>query len=310
MIDAELYRVFSIVGRCGTLSAAAGLLFVSQPAVSKSIKKLEDLTGCTLFIRRSRGVSLTSEGRILYEYVQKAFSHLQDGEQVLKKIRNKQEGLVKIGISNSLCRYYFIPHLEVFHGRYPGIRITIVNRTSPETLQLLAGGLIDFGIISIPGERSGFVYHDLLTIEDVFVADRHFPLPAGPIPLAELAGQPLMMLEKDNVTRRSIDAFLAANSVVLQPEIEIGSMDFLIDFARIGLGIALVVRSFVADELARGLLVQLPVIPALPARKVGIVMAENLPVSIAAQTFIDFLRGRAEGQQEGQEDRAPAGTRR
>lgn len=294
MIDAELYKVFYTVGRCGNISTAAGQLFVSQPAVSKSIKKLEDLTGCTLFIRGSRGVSLTTEGQILFAYVQEAFGHLQNGEQVLKKIRNKQEGLVKIGISNTLCRYYFIPHLEVFHQQYPGIRITIVNRTSSETLNLLTQGLIDFGIISIPRDKSGFIYHELLTIEDIFVAAKKYPELPEPVPLAALSSYPLMMLEKDNVTRRYIDDYLAEKQVVLQPEIEIGSMDFLIDFARIGLGIALVIRNFVEDELARGLLVQLPVSPAIPARKVGLVIPKNLPISIAAETFINFLLEKAQ----------------
>jgi DNA-binding transcriptional LysR family regulator len=289
MIDAELYKVFYTVGRCGNISAAAGVLFVSQPAVSKSIRKLEDLTGCTLFIRGSRGVSLTTEGQILFDYVQQAFGHLQNGERVLKKIRNKQEGLVQIGISNTLCRYYFIPHLEAFHQRYPGIRITIVNRTSAETLKLMTQGQIDFGIISIPHDRSGFIYHEVLTIKDIFVAGKNFPCFTGPIPLSALSGYPLMMLEKDNVTRMYIDAWLADNHVVLQPEIEIGSMDFLIDFARIGLGIALVIRNFVEEELASGLLVQVPVQPAIPARKIGIVVPKNLPRSIAAETFIEFL---------------------
>ena len=289
MIDAELYRVFYTVAGCGTVSAAAGHLFVSQPAVSKSIKKLEDLTGCTLFVRSSKGVRLTSEGQILYDYVKNGFEHLQNGEQVLKKLRNRQAGLVKVGISTTLCRYYFIPHLEKFHQKYPGIRITIVNRTSTETLKLLEKGLIDFGIISIPKDRSLFAHRDLLTIQDVFVAGRQFPELQGPVSLQTLSRYPLMMLEKDNVTRSYIDDYLAENKVALQPEIEIGSMDFLIEFAKIGLGVALVIKNFIENELSCGLLNEVPVTPAIPARKIGIVMPKNLPLSIAAETFIDSL---------------------
>jgi DNA-binding transcriptional LysR family regulator len=291
VIDAELYKVFFIVGGCGNISAAAGLLFVSQPAVSKSIKKLEDLTGCTLFVRSSKGVRLTSEGQILFDYVKNGFEHLQNGEQVLKKIRKRQQGLVKVGISNTLCRYYFIPHLEEFHRRYPGIRITIVNRTSPETLKLLEKGLIDFGIISIPQERSGFTYHELLTIRDVFVTGKQYPELQGPVTLQTLSRYPLMMLEKNNVTRTYIDAYLIENKVDLQPEIEIGSMDFLVEFARIGLGVALVIRNFVEEELRQGHLHEVTVTPAMPPRKVGIVVPNNLPLSIAAETFIDSICG-------------------
>ncbi|MDR3630299.1 MAG: LysR family transcriptional regulator [Desulfocapsaceae bacterium] len=289
MIDAELYRVFNTVATCGTVSAAAEALFVTQPAVSKSIRKLEELTDCRLFIRSSKGVRLSTEGQILFEYVKKGFEHLQNGEQVLKKIRNREEGLVRVGISSTLCRYYFIPHLEAFHQRYPGIRITIVNRTSPETLKLLEGGLIDFGIISIPKKRSPFVYRELLTIRDVFVAGRDFPGLQGPVPLQALGQYPLMMLEKDNVTRQYIDAYLTENGAMLQPDIEIGSLDFLVEFARIGLGVALVIRNFIDDELRFGLLREIEVTPAPPPRQIGIVMPANLPLSVAAKAFIDAL---------------------
>lgn len=289
MIDAELYRVFHTVAECGTVSAAAVSLFVSQPAVTKSIKKLEMLTGCTLFVRSSKGVRLTTEGQILYEYVKNGFEHLQNGERILKKLQNREDGLVKVGISNTLCRYYFIPHLEKFHQRYPGIRITIINRTSQETLKLLEKGLIDFGIISIPKERSPFVYRELLTIQDIFVAGRQYPELRSPVSLQTLRRYPLMMLEKDNVTRSYIDDYLAANKVVLQPEIEISSLDFLVEFARIGLGVALVIRNFIEDEIRSGLLIEIPVTPALQARRIGIVMPKNLPLSMAAEAFVESI---------------------
>ena len=289
MIDAELYRVFHTVASCGTVSAAADSLFVSQPAVTKSIKKLEMLTGCTLFVRSSKGVRLTTEGQILYEYVKNGFEYLQNGERILKKLQDRKEGLVRVGISNTLCRYYFIPHLEKFHQRYPGIRITIVNRTSQETLKLLEKGMIDFGIISIPKERSPFVYREVLTIQDIFVAGRQYPELRNPISLQALGRYPLMMLEKDNVTRAYIDGYLAENKVVLQPEIEISSLDFLVEFARIGLGVALVIRNFIEDELRSGLLSEIPVAPALQARRIGIVLPKNLPLSMAAEAFIESI---------------------
>ena len=289
MIDIELFKVFYTVATCKTVSAAGKRLHVSQPAVSKSIKKLEDLTGCTLFIRSSKGVRLSTEGRILFDYVQNGLEYLQGGERILKKIRNREHGQVKIGISNTLCRYYFLRYLEKFHQDYPGIRITIVNRTSPETLHLLEKGLIDFGIISIPKDRSGFTYHELLTITDVFVVGHNAVNLQGPVALQELDRYPLMMLEKDNVTRSLIDTYLEENGILLQPEIEIGSMDFLIEFAKIGLGVALVIKNFVKEELAVGLLREIPTIPAMPSRKVGIVLPKDLPLSLAAETFIDVL---------------------
>ncbi|KJR97045.1 MAG: LysR family transcriptional regulator [Desulfobulbaceae bacterium BRH_c16a] len=294
MIDAGLYRVFYTVAMSGTVSAAAVTLHVSQPAVSKSVKKLEELTGCTLFFRSVKGVSLTTEGHILFEYVKNAFAHLQNGERILKRIREKGEGLVRVGISNTLCRYYFMPCLAEFHRRYPGIKITIVNRTSPETLQLLEQGKIDFGIISIPRDTSRFFFRELLTIEDIFVAGSQYPELRNSQSLSSLAGYPLMMLEKNNVTREYVDACMAERQAVLQPEIEIGSLDFLVEFARIGLGVALVIKNFVLEELRRGLLFEIPVLPRIPPRKVGIVTPKNVPLSLAAEAFISLICGMRE----------------
>lgn len=289
MIDAELYRIFYIVTRCGTVSAAAEQLHVSQPAVSKSIKKLEELSGCTLFIRSSKGVSLTTEGEILYDYVKNGFEYLENGEQILQKIRNKEEGLIKIGISNTLCKYLFIPCLEQFHKSYPGIRINIINRTSPETLSLLERGAIDFGITSIPKNLEHFSCRELLTIQDVFVAGAYYPQLQSPQTLQSLAHHPLMMLEKNNVTRTYIDAFLADHNAVLHPEIEISSLDFLVDFARIGIGVALVIRNFIEKELELGILREIDVVPPIPPRKVGVVQLKNMALSNSGRAFLEYL---------------------
>jgi DNA-binding transcriptional LysR family regulator len=257
--------------------------------VTKSIQKLEGLTGCKLFHRSSKGVRLTTEGRILFDYVKSGFKYLESGERVLKKMRDKQQGVVRVGISNTLCKYLFIPHLEAFHREYPGIRIAVMNRTSPETLELLEQGRIDFGIISIPMDRSRFHFRELMTIQDIFVAGRKYPELRRPHSLSELASYPLMTMEKENVTRAYIDAYLSANNAVFQPEIEVSSLEFLVEFARIGLGIAAVIGNFVRKELEKGLLYEIPVTPAVPSRKVGVVTPGNLPLSIAAEAFIDLI---------------------
>ena len=308
MIDAELYKTFYTIALHRTISDAAKAMRVSQPAVSKAIRKFEYLTGCTLFIRKPRGVELTSEGQILFEYVKEGLERLESGENLLKKMITKEEGIVRVGISNTLCRYFFIPHLEAFHQKYPGIQIQVMNRSSPDTLKLLDNGMIDFGIVSIPGKSRRFIpgmdsetkgnplklwlYEPLITIHDIFVCgDRKIDF-SGKVKLSDLSSYPLMLLEKENQTRVFIDDFCEGKGVRLKPEIEIGSMDFLIQFARIGIGIACVIEEFVKNELASGLLRKIPVSPALPARQIGIVRQKPVPVSNAAGAFMDFLHER------------------
>lgn len=289
MLHTELYKVFYYVAQYSNISKAAKAMFISQPAVSKSIKKLENLTGCTLFIRSSKGVSLTTEGEILFNYVESAFKSLENGEKIIEKLHNKQAGIVKVGISNTLCKYYFLPHLHSFHALYPHIKIQIVNRPSPETYQLLDAGKIDFGIISIPDVRLDYRYISLMRIQDVFVAnDKYYPSNST-LGVDDLRSFSIMMMEKGNQTRIYIDDFLEENGVKLTPEIEIGSMDFLIEFAKIGIGAACVIKEFVQDELVAGTLKQLSIMPEPKPREIGLVLKKNIPLSIAAKAFLDLL---------------------
>lgn len=291
MIDAELYRTFLIVGRCGNISLASKQLFISQPAVSKSIRKLEELSGCVLFSRTSKGVTLTSEGQLLFDYVEKGFEHLENGEKILAKLRNKEAGHVKIGISATLCRHILIPHLERFSKEYPNIRVTVINRSSDQTLEKLCQGAIDFAIISRPEMLMDCIAEDLMDIHDIMVSGaRYKDLVPSSLLLSQIENYPLMMLEKGNATRSFVEAFLLKNGVTIRAENEISNLDFLVEFARIGLGIAPVIEEFVQDELDAGLLRKIDLIPAIPKRKVALVYQAKFPLSTAAKTCMDSLK--------------------
>lgn len=290
MIDTELYRVFYVVAQQGTVSAAAQQLYVTQPAVSKSIKKLESLTGCILFSRSSKGVKLTTEGEMLFDYVQKGFAHLQSGERVLDRIRTMGEGLIKVGISNTLCKFLFIPHVTQFHQHFPGIRFNIINRTSPETLELLRAGKIDFAIVSLPEDRKQLQCYELLTIQDVLVAGKDFyPELQSPKSLETLADYPLITLEQDNVSRRYVESFFIKHGCSLKPEIEISSLDFLLEFVQIGLGVGVGIRNFMEQQLQQGTIREIAVSPSIPIREVGVVVLKGMVLSTAARTFIESL---------------------
>lgn len=290
MIQTDLYKTFYFVATYKNISKAAKALYISQPAVSKSIKKLETLTKCILFNRSSKGVSLSTEGEILFGYVSKAFMHLDNGEKTIERIRNKEEGIVKISISNTLCKYFFLPYLQNFHNKYPAIKIQIVNRPSPSTLNLLDESLIDFGIISIPNDRSHYKFIEIMTVHDIFVTSNRLYKKNTKVAVEELTKYPLMMLEKGNQTRLYLDNFLSVNNINITPEIEIGSMDYLIEFAKIGIGTACVFKEFVLNELRDNLLHQIPIHPEPKPRKIGIVLKNNIQLSIAAKTFIEFIK--------------------
>lgn len=283
----ELYYIFYKVAEQGNISKAAESLYVSQPAVTKSIKNLENNLGVQLFNRTSKGVSLTEEGKILYEHVKNAFVEIEQGEQLIKKLKDKNLGVVKIGISNTLCKYYFMPHLKKFHEMYPNLKIEITNRTTVETMELLEKGVLDCAIVSKIDDESRFIYKKLMEIQDIFVGKTKPPKPL--MTLKELEEYPMLFLEKKNATRQYIDRYLLKNSANLQIDIEISAMEFLVEFAKIGLGIASVIKNFISDDLKKERLFEWVIIPKIEPRSIGLVYPKGTSFSIASKTFIDFM---------------------
>ncbi len=289
----ETYYVFYIVAEYGNISKAAKKLFVSQPAVTKSIKNLEENLGIKLFNRNSKGVLLTEEGKVLYEYVKNAYIQIEKGEKIVKQLKNKSKGVVRIGISNTLCKYYFMPFLKGFHEKYPDIKIEITNRVTLETLELLEKGSLDCAIVSkVEGVSSNLKFEELLKIQDIFVS-KEKPIKSV-FPLEDLKKFPMLFLEKKNATRKYIDEYLLKNNVDLEIDIEISSMEFLVEFAKIGLGVASVIENFVIEELEKKELYKWEIEPAIEPRFIGLWYNEKTNLSIASQTFIDFMKNKKE----------------
>ena len=128
------YRIFYEVARCGNISRAAKELYISQPAISKAISKLESNLETVLFLRNSRGVTLTEEGEYLYEQIKTAFICIQNGEERIKKMNELGVGHLTIGVSTTLCKFLLLPSLSKFKKENPHIKIKIMCQTSSETL--------------------------------------------------------------------------------------------------------------------------------------------------------------------------------
>ncbi|MDF1616654.1 LysR family transcriptional regulator [Petrocella sp. FN5] len=287
-MTAELYHVFYQVAEYESISKAAKALFVSQPAISKSIRNLEADLGVLLFVRHAKGVTLTKEGQLLYDHVATAFRQIHEGEKLLHQLRDKSFGAIRIGISNTLCKYYFMPFLNRFHQVYPKLKIEIVNRTSLETMKLLEEGFLDCAIISDLKADQAFEYIQLMMIQDIFVS-RQRP-PKEVIPLKELEKHPMLLLERNNATRDHLEHFLERHHITLNVDIEISSMEFLVEFAKIGLGVASVIGNFVSEDLKNKNIYEWPVVPMIPQRSIGLLYNKKRGVSIACTTFIEFMK--------------------
>lgn len=287
------YRIFYTVANTGNISKAAKELYISQPAISKSIQKLEESVGCRLFSRSSRGVVLTDEGRLLYDHVRSAFETLTLGEEKLKRSIELGVGHLKIGVSSTLCKYLLLPYLKTFIRQNPHISISISCQSTNDTLKLLEANKIDIGLIGKPASLKNIQFDFLEEIEDIFVATKDYinNLQARGIPKDSiLSNATLMMLDKNNMTRQYIDDYLQENQIPVHDSIDISDMDLLIDFTRISVGVACVIKSFVKPDLADGTLVELPLDIPIHKREVGFAYHSNVKPSKSLAEFIQFYK--------------------
>ncbi|MFZ5639853.1 MAG: LysR family transcriptional regulator [Bacillota bacterium] len=291
-ISLELYKVFYYVAKTLSFSGASGRLYISQSAVSQSIRLLEEKMQCRLFIRNTKQVKLTQEGEILYKHVEQAFNFIKAGERGISEVHSLKQGEVRIGASDTICKYYLLPYFQKFNRLYPQIKIRVTNRTSPVCMELLGNGSVDVSVVNLPekGVDKNMSVKKVRTVQDVFVAGKSFThLKNKTVSLKELAHYPLLMLEKNTTTRNFIDAFLEKKGVRITPEIELGSVDLLVELAKIGLGISLVIKDYIEKELAEKEVFILKIKEKIPQRSLGIITNINVPVPVAAQKFIELL---------------------
>ncbi len=289
-ISTELYRIFSSVAAAGTFSGASKLLGISQPAVSQAVQRLEAALDVKLFNRSSKGITLTREGELLAGYVNSAMGLIEAGEEKLLKLRSLSAGELRIGAGDTVSKWYLSPFIGKYHTLYPEVKISITNRTTDGTMELLRNGAADIGIVNMPISEKGFVFEECLAIHDVFIAGEPFSFLRGrEVSPFELADYPLIMLEQASNSRRMVDRHFLNNGVVLRPEIEVGAHDLLTDYTRIGLGIACVTREFVRYSDSEMFEVRLT--PPVPRRSVAVCYRENIPLSAAAKSFIALLSG-------------------
>lgn len=289
-MNLEQYKAFFYTAKYGNISKASEQLYITQPAVSRSVKQLEDSLKCALFFRTSKGVKLTPEGEILYKYIEQAFSFIEAGENKLRDVHNLVVGEVRIGVSDTICKYYLIPYLKLFKTLHPGIKVHVICPTTPGIIGLLKAGKIDFGIINLPFYDEQLEFQNILDVQDCFVAgEKYSRLSKQMQPLKKIIKQPLLLLEKSSNSRIFIDEYFKANSTSVEPDFELGNIDLLIQFAKYDFGIACVIRNFIEDELEKGRLYEIKPIEKIPSRHIGVTWLKNVPLSSAAKVLISNL---------------------
>lgn len=284
------YRLFCAVAECESISKAAELNYISQPAISKAITKMEESLGTVLFNRNHRGVTLTDEGKVFYDELKSAFDIIKTGEDKLRSINELGIGRLRLGASSVLCKAMLLPYLKGFINENPHIKITIECQSSSRIHKMLMDGVIDVGLMVKPDNMTELSFISLGEIEDIFTATPNY--------LDNLAlrnesdifeNANIMLLDSENVSRHHVDKFFKENNIEPKHILEVSNMDMLIEFTKIGMGVSCVVKQFVEKEIECGELREIPLNSKINTREVGLAFIKTSRLNATMQKFIDYV---------------------
>jgi len=293
-VDIELYKIFYTVASCGNITKAAEKLYISQPAVTMSIKKLETELEIKLFVRNKRGVTLTPEGKVLYEYVSKAMENIFLAENKIENFKKLETGNIRIGIGTNLTKFFLVKHLEKFHKKYPKININLDTSMTKELLKKLDEDKIDIAVIASDEETcKDFNIEYAQEIQDIFIASEEFSgLKGREVTLEELSNYPLLLQSSHSHTRKFIDKIAEENDIKLNSIMDLASYSLVIEFAKIGMGVGFVTKNYVQEELKNKSIFEITITPKIPKRKILVLTKKNYLPSFSTSKLIDIICGK------------------
>lgn len=277
-INLNLYKTFYEVAKCGSISLAAKKTFMSQPAISKSIKKLEEELGTPLFYRTLNGSELTEKGQALFFYVEEAFNNFLMGERVMFEEDNLQNGKLSIGVPSQIGSFFLFQNIAEFHRQYPNIEITLISKGTKDLLQLLESHEIDFVIDTAPivSDSLNLTVQPIKEVSNVFVCSKDFYLNNKIVfeDVKDLEKYPLILPIAKTANRRSLDSYLLNKDVDISNVLNIHTSEMIVAAIKEGLGIGYVIKDLVEEQINKGELVLLPV-EDLPVTSINLVYNKN-----------------------------------
>lgn len=293
MVNLELYRVFYTVAKCGSLTRAAEELYISQPAVSQSVKQLENQLGITLFNRTYRGMELSAQGgKLIFSEVEQALKLLSEAENRIAEMKSSAMGTVRIGASDTIFEYFLADKIVDFHEKFPSVKIELLADFTPDTIEKLKANRCDVAFVNLPitVDPELQLYGNCMRLNDIFIAgEKYAELSNGVRSLTELKEYPLIVMDKNTVARRSFENFLGTVGVELKPSIEVGSWDLMKRLVCRSMGVGVIPREYATRQLQNGELFEVKTDPTLPVRAVGMLLPKNQPVSYALHSFLENI---------------------
>lgn len=290
-INLELYKTFYYVARNGSISRAANELLISQPAISKAIKTLEEQIGTKLFIRKKDGVNLTEAGNILYEKINNAMNLIWSAENDLEILMNHESGTINIGASKTIIHEYLMPYIKIFHQKYPNINFRIFTDSKEDLIKNMKLGTIDLFFANLPLDvPNNFETIKLLELHDVFVANNDYSnLKNKKLTIQDLKEYPILLLNKKTTLRTIFDDYCTDKQISIEPKMEFSSNSLVKDFTEAGFGIGLLTREHIKKELDENKLFELDITISLKKRFLGLFYLKDQQNTVV-KNFIQFIQ--------------------
>ena len=291
----DSYRIFECVARNKSISKASEELFISQPAVSQSIKRLEDSVGGELFVRTKNGVILTTEGSVFYDYIKRGLDFIENGEKLFSSLKNIETGTIRIGASTTITKNLLMPYLKQFHEKYPNIDIEIVNELSSNLVYMLKNGLLDVLIVNTPIKNSAELdIFPFTTVHDVFCCAPKYMDTEKVYTFEDLKKYKLIAQKMPSNTRAFFEDFLRQNNQSLATSIEAVSFSVVEDLTKIGFGYACLTKEYIKKDLESGELVEIKINIAIPSRSVCLAIKKDSALSFACNKLINMMINKSE----------------
>lgn len=290
----EYYKIFYYVAKYENLTKAATALKTSQPAVTRTIHKLEGELGCRLFTRSKTGMKLTPEGRTFYGYVAAGCAQFFKGENDLSNLISLENGTIYISATETALHCYLFQAMEEFNSLYPNVRFKILNNSTTESVNAVKEGKVDLAFVSANLQVAKPLRMKILRkYRDILIAGKRFEeLKAGKeeLSLKELVSYPWISLTAETITRRFLNEYFEMNGLTFAPDMELATTDMILPAVRHNLGLGFIPAEFADAELKSGQVFEIKVKEKLPERNIILIYDMEYPQSIAAKEFQKFLK--------------------
>lgn len=290
-INLDLYKTFYYVAKNGSITRAANEMLISQPAISKAIKTLEEQMNTPLFIRKRDGVILTEAGETFYKKIKNAMELIESAENDIQSINSLDNGAINIGASKTIIHEFLMPYIKEFHKLYPNVKIRIFTDKTTELYKKSKLGLVDVIVSNLPSTvPDEFEQIKLMDLHDCFVASEQFSYLKGKkITLNEFQKLPLLVLTKGAINRTRLDDFCIENKISIIPEMEFGSNTLIKEFTEAGFGIGMLTKEHVKDDLNNGNLFELDINLNIKNKYLGLLFNKENN-NFITKKFVNFVK--------------------